>query len=237
MLRTIGIATGSLVFASTAVGADGSDTIGYPSVEAALDALRADPTAQFETQQGWTVVASRAGGDPVQWFFTPAGHPAHPAVVKRTAVETSDLGFIDLAALCYGPESECYRLIDDFRQRSEQAIRDAQPQRVVLDVGIALNDHERVRVHRLLAEEGKAAEIRMDDVLKIVIVPTVDEERGVLLWTAVYEFDGAGYRLLAEPRMTAPGDGTAEILMAAGSGSTFRFAITPALAARGAEGP
>ena len=110
----------------------------------------------------------------MQWIFTPAGHPAHPAVVKRTALERNGTGLIDLAALCYGAESDCYRLLDDFRQRSELATRAAQPQRVTLDVGIALNDHDRVRVKRLVAEEGKAAEIRMDDVLKIVIVPTIE---------------------------------------------------------------
>jgi hypothetical protein len=234
-MRSSGWLFALFVVGAAAAADDGTDAIGYPSIEAAITALRADPTAQFDVQQGWTVVASREGDNPVQWFFTPAGHPAHPAVVKRTAIEAKRTGFIDLAALCYGPESECYRLLDDFRQRSEQAIRDALPQQVVLDVGIALNDHERARVHRLLAEEGQAAEIRMDDLLKVVIVPTVDEQRGVLLWTAVYEFAGGDYRLLAEPKMTAPGNGTADILVASDSGNTFRFAITPLLSARAGD--
>jgi hypothetical protein len=214
-----------------AAAANANDVIGYPDIEAALEALRADPGAQFETQQGWTVVASREGQNPVQWFFTPAGHPAHPAVVKRTALERNGTGLIDLAALCYSAEGDCFRLLDDFRQRSELAARAAQPQRVTLDVGIALNDHDRVRVKHLVAEEGKAAEIRMDDVLKIVIVPTIDERSGVMLWTAIYEFDGTDYRLAADPTMASPGEGTADIRLASESGNTFRFLITP-LAAR-----
>lgn len=220
------------VAVAAAAGADDGDVIGYPSIEAALAALHADPTAQFETQQGWTLVANREGANPVQWFFTPPGHPAHPAVVKRTAIERNGTGFIDLGALCYGPESECFTLIDGFRQQSQLAAQAALPQEVLLDVGIALNDHDRVRVSRLLAQEGQAAEIRMDDVLKVVIVPTFDERRGVLLWTAVYEFDGAQFRLLAEPKMAEPGNGTADIVLASDSGNTFRFVITPLVAAR-----
>lgn len=220
------------VAAAHAAGADDGDAIGYGSIEAALAALRADPTAQFETQQGWTVVASREGPNPVQWFFTPPGHPAHPAVVKRTALERDGTGLIELGALCYGPEHECFMLIDGFRQQAQAAAQAALPQEVLLDVGIALDDHERVRVSRLLAQEGQAAEIRMDDVLKVVIVPTFDDTRGVLLWTAVYEFDGDDYRLVAEPKMAAPGDGTADIVLASDTGTTFRFVITPLVAAR-----
>jgi hypothetical protein len=220
----------SVAFAAAAANAN--DAIGYPDIETALDALRADPAAQFETQQGWTVVANREGANPVQWFFTPDGHPAHPAVVKRTALERNGTGLIDLAALCYGAESDCYRLLDDFRQRSEAAARAARPQQVTLDIGIALNEHDRVRVKRLVAEEGKAAEIRMDDVLKVVIVPTIDDGRGVMLWTAIYEFDGTDYRLVADPKMASPGDGSADIRLASDSGNTFRFVITPLAAAR-----
>lgn len=229
---------GWLVLAAVGAAAhaqENEDTIGYPTIEAAIAALRADPAATFEMQQGWTVAANREGGNPVQWFFTPVGHPAHPAVVKRTAIEAKGTGYIDLAALCYAPESECYRLIDDFRQRHMQALRDALPREITLDVGIALNDHPRARVHRLLAEEGQAAEIRMDELMKVVIVPTIDEGRGVLLWTAVYEFANGGYELVGEPTMVAPGNGTADLSIASGSGNTFHFAITPLVAARGRE--
>ena len=87
-MTTSAIAAGLLTVAgAAAAAADESDVIGYPSIAAALAALRADPHATFETQQGWTVVANREGANPVQWFFTPEGHPAHPSVVKRTALE------------------------------------------------------------------------------------------------------------------------------------------------------
>ena len=209
---------------------DDAAAIGYDSVAATLEALRAEPSAQFREQRGWTVVASRERGDAVEWFFTPADHAAHPAVVKRTAIERDGIGMIDLVALCHAEQAACDRLLDDFRQQHELALAAAQPERVTIDVGIALDDHERLRVKRLLAEEGMAAEIRFTDVLKMVIVPTLDEGGRVLLWTAVYEFDGADYALLAEPQLMSPGSGTVTLEMASSSGSRFGFSLASLVA-------
>jgi hypothetical protein len=100
-------------------------------------------------------------------------------------------------------------------------------ERVALDIHIAQNDHERVRVNRLVAEEGKAAEIRMDGLLKAVFVPTLDAKGAVTLWTAMYEFDGRDFALVAAPQLVTPGAGTAEVELAAASGNRFAFSITP----------
>ncbi len=200
------------------------------NVAAVLESLRADPSAQFSEQRGWTVVASSEGGLPVQWFFTPEGHPAHPAVVKRTALERDGVGRIDLAALCQAEQAVCAQLLDDFRQQHEAALAAARPERVTLDVTIALDDHERLRVERLLAEEGMAAEIRFTDVLKVVIVPTLGDDGRVLLWTAVYEFDGEDYVPLGAPQLASPGSGTARLEMASTSGSRFGFSLASLVA-------
>jgi hypothetical protein len=210
--------------------ADEPVPIGQPNVAAVLDALHADPSAQFREQRGWTIVASRDGGAPVEWFFTPEGHVAHPAVVKRTAIERDGVGMIDLAALCQAEQAACDRLLDDFRQQHELEQAAARPERVTLDVTIALDDHERLRVERLLAEEGMAAEIRFTDVLKIVIVPTLADDGSVLLWTAVYEFDGASYVPLGEPQLASPGSGTATLELASTSGSRFGFSLASLVA-------
>jgi hypothetical protein len=204
--------------------------IGQASVAAVLEALRADASAQFREQRGWTVVASRDRGAPVEWFFTPEGHAAHPAVVKRTAIERDGVGMIDLAALCHAEQAACDRLLDDFRQQHELEQAAARPERVRLDVTIALDDHERLRVERLLAEEGMAAEVRFTDVLKIVIVPTLGDDGSVLLWTAVYEFDGSDYVPLGEPQLASPGSGTVTLEMASTSGSRFGFSLASLVA-------
>lgn len=229
-MRNVAFAVGALslqpALADDAVLADIGDT----SVAAVLGALRADPSAQFRQQRGWIVVASREDGSPVEWFFTPEGHDAHPAVVKRTAVEQGGVGMIDLAALCHAEQLACDQLLDDFRQQHERARAAALPARVTIDVRIDLDDHERLRVERLLAEEGMAAEIRFTDVLKVVIVPTVGDDGGVLLWTAVYEFDGADYVLLGDPQLASPGSGTATLEMASTSGSRFGFSLASLVA-------
>jgi hypothetical protein len=207
--------------------------IGHTTVAAVRDALRAEAGAQFREQRGWLVVASREGSDPVEWFFTPEGHPAHPAVVKRAAVEEGGVGLIELAALCHAEQAVCDQLLDDFRQQQEHARQAARRERVTLDVRIDLDDQERMRVERLLAEEGMAAEIRFTDVLKVVIVPTLGDDGGVLLWTAVYEFDGADYVLLGEPQLASPGAGTATLELASTSGSRFGFSFASLVAKTG----
>jgi hypothetical protein len=218
-----------LLGASAAWAADEPAPIGYASVSAVLEALRTDATAEFREQRGWTVVASREGADPVEWFFTPEGHEAHPAVVKRTASELRGVGFIDLAALCHVEQSACDRLLDDFRQQHERDQAAAAPERVLLDVAIALDDHERMRVERMLVEEGLAAEIRFTDVLKLVLVPTLDAGR-VLLWTAVYEFDGSEYVLLGEPKFASPGSGTTTLELPSSAGPSFGFSLASLVA-------
>jgi hypothetical protein len=232
-MRKLSIVLCALTARAAFAAGDDPAPIGYASVSAALTALRAEPSAQIREQRGWTVVASREGDTAVQWFFTPEGHAAHPAVVKRTATERDGVGMIDLVALCHVEQAVCDRLLDDFRQQHEIAVAAAQPERVTLDVGIALDDRERMHVKRLLAEEGMAAEIRFTDVLKMVIVPTLDDGGRVLLWTAVYEFDGADYVLLGEPQLTSPGNGTASLELKSSSGSRFGFSLASLVARAG----
>jgi hypothetical protein len=205
--------------------ATAAEDIGYPTVAAALEALRSDPAAKFSTQQGWTVVASSEHGRAVQWFFTPQNHPAYPAVVKRVVGERRGVGIIDMTALCQVSQSECDRLIDDFRQVSELALRRPEPRRVTLDVGVRLNDRDRVRIYRMVAEDGKAAEIRLDDELKVVVVPTLDSGNNVMYWIAMYEYDGGDYVLVSRPELTMPGSGRVDVQVASSSG-TVGFSIT-----------
>lgn len=197
--------------------------IDYANVAAVLKALRDDANASFRVQQGWTVVASSERGHAVQWFFTPDGHPAHPSVIKRMVLDEGGVGVIDVAALCQAPQDDCDRLLADFRQ--SQAEETPRVVRVSLDVGVALNERERVRVTRLVAEEGKAAEIRMDEAFKVVFVPTLDEDGAVTLWTAMYEFDGNDFVLVADPKLATLGTGTAEVELDSMTGNRYAFSI------------
>jgi hypothetical protein len=153
------------------------------------------------------------------------GHPAHPSVIKRTIVDRDGIGFVDLDALCQAPQDVCDRLIGDFRQTATR-LRALRQETVKLDIGVTVNRHDRVHVYGLVAEEGKAAEVRMDDVFKLVIVPTLKDGGGVLLWTAMYESNGDQFRLLTEPQLTTLGDGTAALSVASAGGDEFGFSFT-----------
>jgi hypothetical protein len=89
-----------------APGAEPS-SIGYPTVGAALDALRNDPRAHFEVRGGWTLVTKTENGSPVLWSFTPEGHPAHPSTVKRSAVQKDGAWYIEMDVLCGSTQAAC----------------------------------------------------------------------------------------------------------------------------------
>src|ERR1700738_1060328 len=59
-----------------------TSSVGYPSVATALAALQARNDVKTWIQDGWTVIEDGM----TLWSFTPAGHPAHPSVAKRSRV-------------------------------------------------------------------------------------------------------------------------------------------------------
>ncbi len=116
---TIGLSVSGFVLAQQG----GSDKgIGYPSVAAALAALKARSDVNISVQGGWTIV-----NDPVEkalWSFTPPNHPAHPAVVKRATVERDGQVFINMRALCQAEKAACDKLIVEFQELNEKIIAD-----------------------------------------------------------------------------------------------------------------
>ena len=110
-----------------AASAPGSASIGFETVAKALAALQArDGNGTIVTHgDGWTIVVEPLAS--AQWSFTPSGHAAYPAVVRRvirrgadgsTAVETS--------SLCEAPEVACTQLLAEFQamnSRITQAVK------------------------------------------------------------------------------------------------------------------
>ena len=95
--------------------------LGYPTVAAALEGLRARPGVSVTTTQpdGW-IIATETSTNAV-WSFTPPGHYAYPAVVRRE-VKQRDGGevYIDMVALCQAAKEPCDRLIREFQELNEQ---------------------------------------------------------------------------------------------------------------------
>jgi hypothetical protein len=95
----------------------GKSSVGYDTVAEALAALKAKPGAVIrEEADGWTVIDD----DNALWSFTPEGHPAHPSVVKRKAVERDGRVVIEMAVLCESSKAPCDQLVSEFTELNEE---------------------------------------------------------------------------------------------------------------------
>jgi len=106
---------------------EGMKALGYTSVASALAAISAKPgvTVSVSKPDGWTIVAEP--DTYALWSFTPSGHYAHPAVVRRT-IKTGEDGnvYVEMVALCQAPKEPCDRLIrefEDLNQRMRQSMQ------------------------------------------------------------------------------------------------------------------
>lgn len=102
---------------------------------------------------------------------------------------------------------------------------------IMLDVDVSRadtsNGDEIREIGRLLIAEGKIAEMRIDNVLRLTVSPMVQEDGKVLLTAQVFEYLVDEYVLLAEPKLITANKKEAEIRVTSDSGKTFRFFITP----------
>jgi len=91
--------------------------IGYASVAEAMEALKAKPGVHIVTKpDGWIIATEPAVY--AQWSFTPEGHYAHPAVVRRLIEQRKDGEVhVEIAALCGADKAACDRLMAEFRDR------------------------------------------------------------------------------------------------------------------------
>ncbi|MFO1340682.1 MAG: hypothetical protein U1F53_21085 [Burkholderiaceae bacterium] len=99
-------------------------SIGYASVAAARQALesRGGVDTVVTHADGWTVVNEPMAS--AQWSFTPSGHAAYPAVVRRT-IKRSPGGAVSVetASLCEAPEAECGKLLAEFATMNERIVQ------------------------------------------------------------------------------------------------------------------
>jgi len=92
--------------------------IAFPSVADALASFSTRSDISLSTEDGWTVVVERDAA--VVWSFVPKGHPAYPAVVKRTIVSRPDGVYVQMASLCESSVQACDRLVQEFRDLNSQ---------------------------------------------------------------------------------------------------------------------
>lgn len=93
-------------------------------------------------------------------------------------------------------------------------------EKILLDVGIVVGEED-ARVGRLLTVEGKEAEMRIDELLRFVITPTIQDDGRVLLTAKIYEFRGDKFVLSAEPKLITANKKEAEIRISSEAGKAF----------------
>ena len=92
--------------------------VGYPTVAAALKALKARSDVNISVEEGWTILNQKPAN--TIWSFTPSNHPAHPAVVKRAIVLRDGAVGMDMTALCQASKTACDQLMVEFEQLNER---------------------------------------------------------------------------------------------------------------------
>jgi hypothetical protein len=96
--------------------------VGYPSVAAALEAVKAKPGVRVSVQDGWTVIAEQGGL--VLGTFTPPGHPAHPTVARREAKQHANAAwYVDQRVLCQAAKAACDKINAEFVELNNQMRR------------------------------------------------------------------------------------------------------------------
>ena len=101
--------------------------VGFKTVAAALESLTSRPDIQVSTTKpdGWTIASDPKNN--IQWSFTPPGHYAHPAVVKRAIKQSPDGNiYIEMTALCEAEKTPCDRLIDEFNALNHRMRQNVQ---------------------------------------------------------------------------------------------------------------
>lgn len=91
-----------------------TDSIAYPSAEAAQAALKARGDITFSVEGEWTIADDKASH--TLWSFTQPGHPAHPAAVRRTVVIENGQPAIRMNALCQAGQAACDEMLEKFRR-------------------------------------------------------------------------------------------------------------------------
>lgn len=99
-------------------------------------------------------------------------------------------------------------------------------EQVMLDVAVT-NEDQRVDNARLLTDAGTAGEVSVDELVRLLIVPTIEPDGAVRLSTQVFERTHNDWVLVSEPTLVTPNGAEAEIRLALETGNAFRFSVTP----------
>jgi hypothetical protein len=87
-------------------------SIGYPSVEAAQNALSKKTGIILTRENGWLIATDKA--NLTIWSFAPKSYPAYPAVVKRQVVAGAKGSSVTMKVQCESSKVACDDLVRTF---------------------------------------------------------------------------------------------------------------------------
>jgi transcriptional regulator with XRE-family HTH domain len=105
-------------------------------------------------------------------------------------------------------------------------MRDAVAGDVALDVVLELNA-EKLGEHKLVTNEGKSAEIRLEGQVRLFVNPIVTSDGSILLSMRVEEPSGSKWVEVGEPRIMVLNGNQGEVKVTSPKGNVYRIAIRP----------
>ncbi len=99
------------------------NTIGFPTVAEAMDALQKKQGTTRRVQEGWVLIEDFASGEMTLWSFTPSSHPAHPSAVKRTFLTREGATHLQMSVRCEAEKTPCDQLVRDFEKLNAEMTR------------------------------------------------------------------------------------------------------------------
>lgn len=97
---------------------------------------------------------------------------------------------------------------------------------LMLDVVLGSADPN-PKVFKLLTEEGRQAEAIVDQQLRIVLTPTIQENDLILISAEIYGYDGQQYKLLSKPKVLTRDGVDAQIQIRLSDGSDVQMSVNP----------
>lgn len=105
---------------ASAESTSGKSAIGYTSVQEALESLKSKPgtSVTVTNPDSWVIIVEPQPY--THWSFTPAGHYAYPAVVRREIKQRDGAIAVEMSALCQAEKTACDKLLEEFKQLNER---------------------------------------------------------------------------------------------------------------------
>ena len=104
--------------------------------------------------------------------------------------------------------------------------RDAVAREIALAVTLSLNGTE-LGNHRLVVDEGKNSEIRLEGQAKVILTSVINADGSVAVSMRVYEFADQQFALVSTPKLFVRDNDEATVNVTSVQGNVFRIAVKP----------